>query len=434
MHFSFFGEKNFISWTLLISFLTFGHSDSVDLSDKSEDPSDLETWKKNLHLNDQLISKLYNEVNDFLIQKDLDKERPNYLKNNDDSFQVNIPNESSSERMGDDTTHGSTLSDESDHSKHKRSICYGFQDNLSCFRSYLALWMLQRQGLKDPISLRNIGKRAYSFRNVGKRGGLYSFRNIGKRNSAFFRNIGKRNAPDDEERQKLSKRDIRFPRSYYRNVGKRTADSFERNDRLAFRNIGKRMAFRNIGKKLAFRNIGKRNPLFERDDRMAFRNIGKKDSSQFERDDRLAFRNIGKRDPNFERDSRMAFRNIGKRDPLYERDSRMAFRNIGKRDPLFERDDRMAFRNIGKKDKIFDRDTRMSFRNIGKRDPTFERDDRMAFRNIGKRDEADLAEESSLSSSLQNDDEIIRTIRGSSFRNIGKRNNGVVVKDMSDVL
>jgi hypothetical protein len=36
MHFSYFGEKNFISWTLLISFLTFGHSDSVDLSDKSE--------------------------------------------------------------------------------------------------------------------------------------------------------------------------------------------------------------------------------------------------------------------------------------------------------------------------------------------------------------------------------------------------------------
>lgn len=405
MYFSFFIEKTFLSWTLSLTLFTFGLSDNVELSNKPADTSDLETWKKDLHLNDELISKLYDAVNNFLIRKDLDKDS-DYDIRSDDSFEISIPNDKSSGLSEDISKYNNNYSGESDHSKHKRSPCYGFQDSISCFRSYLSLWMLQRQGLKDPISLRNIGKRAYSFRNVGKRSKYYSFRNIGKRSSAFFRNIGKRDAFDstlrDDEQVSLYKKDFRFPRSYFRNIGKRT-DAFERDDRMAFRNIGKRLSFRNIGKR----------------------------EQPFERENRMSFRNIGKREPLFERDDRMSFRNIGKRDPIYERDSRMSFRNIGKREPLFERDDRMAFRNIGKRYSTFERDDRMAFRNIGKRDPTFERDDRMAFRNIGRRESDDLNDTPSLSS--QRNDERTQTMIDSSFSDSDNMNSEAV-KDMSDVL
>ncbi|VDI62927.1 Hypothetical predicted protein [Mytilus galloprovincialis] len=400
MHFFLLRDKFvLISWTLLIWFFNLGLSNSLDFNDKSQGEPDLDEWKKDLHLNDKLISQLYEKVNDFLIRKDLQKD----TKHSDDTFEVNIPHTNFPVNPDADRSDISDedaieqMTDDSSNAKHKRSPCIGFRDSLSCFRSYLALWMLQRQGLKDPITLRNIGKRAYSFRNVGKRGGVYSFRNIGKRESSFSRNIDKRYAfhplSDDNDKYDISKRDFRFPRSYFRNVGKRKVN-FEGN---------KRMAFRNIGKRFSFRNVGKRNDLFDRINRMAFRNIGKKDS-YFGRDDRMAFRNIGKKDSTFGRDERMSFRNIGKKDSTFERDERMAFRNIGKRDPLFERNDRMSFRNIGKRDTLFERDDRLAFRNIGKKRSSFE---------------------------LSGHDEKRSRFAGSSFRSIGKRN---IVKDMSDVL
>lgn len=333
-----------------------------------DEPS-LEEWKKDLHLNDELLGKLYTAVNEFLIRKD-----SHQFTNTDGTFQVNVPN-------------GSTSSSEplpsSDHFqdgkisvKKKRSVCNGFRDSLSCFRTYLALWMLQRQGLKDPISLRNIGKRsrAYSFRSVGKRGRGSSFRSIGKRVSYDTLEQNDQE-PDSNDQSDMEKRDIRFPRSYFRSIGKRYAleglhdDSFDRDTRMSFR------------------SVGKRNPYFNRDQRMAFRSIGKRER--------------------FDRDSRMSFRSVGKRDDQFERDDRMAFRSIGKRDPGYETDDRIEFQNNGNSDSSFDRENRMSFRTIGKRDPFTVRNTRMSFRSVGKRDDADEIQK--------------RPFSGSSFRSIGKR-------------
>ncbi|XP_061183245.1 uncharacterized protein LOC133191510 [Saccostrea echinata] len=191
----------------------------------------------------------------------------------------------------------------------KRSVrlCKGHPNVLQCIRSYFSSrFKLMHRAVKDPVDLRNIGKRGKRFSGqiavevpqwrLDRLNSLYKA--MIKKAASDFRNIGKKRAADDFK--SVSRRSI-------------AAD---------FRNIGKRYYgadWRNIGKRLSgdFRNIGKRS--FAAD----FRNIGKK---SFAGD----FRDIGKR--SFAAD----FRNIGKR--RYAAD----FRNIGKRLGV-------DFRNIGKR-------------------------------------------------------------------------------------
>lgn len=179
--------------------------------------------------------------------------------------------------------------------KTKRSVrsCKGHPNVLQCIRAYFSnRFRLMHRAVKDPVDLRNIGKRANSYSDSDEKAqprldqlnSLYD--GLIKKAASDFRSIGKKSAAAD-----------------FRSIGRRSLGA-------DFRNIGKRFYaadWRNIGKRLPadFRNIGKRGYATD------FRSMGKRG---FNAD----FRNIGKR--SYAAD----FRSIGKR-------LGVEFRNIGKR-------------------------------------------------------------------------------------------------------